>query len=129
VFTSSLGTQESWLRKQGDLSLYTYHLIEALQGAGNQPGDTRVHLSNLMNYLSRSVPESCRQQWGKEQTPFFDFTSEDFPVALLLGGKGLSGAGWSREQTRIPPPSVEVTQTVTGNGNIFSGTGNVTVHR
>jgi|GEM_PF-6831029 len=36
-----------------------------------------------------------------------------------LGGKGLSGAGWSREQTRIPQPSVEVTQNVTGNGHIF----------
>lgn len=30
VFTSSLGTQSSYVRKEQDLSLYTYHLIEAL---------------------------------------------------------------------------------------------------
>jgi hypothetical protein len=35
---------------------------------------------------------------GKEQTPFFDAATEDFPVALLLGGKGLSGASYAPAQ-------------------------------
>src|SRR5919202_1279074 len=42
VFTSCRGTQKSWIRKDGSMSIYTYHLIEALQGAANQPGDTKV---------------------------------------------------------------------------------------
>ena len=128
VFTSSLGSQSSYVRKENDLSVYTYHLIEALQGAGNKSGDTHVRLSNLMNYLGRMVRESTKAM-GVEQTPFFDFTTEDFPVALLLGGKGLTGAGWRKESARFPQTSVQVTQTITGNGNIFSGAGNVVVHR
>ena len=42
-------------------------LIEALQGAGNQPGDTVVKVSNLMGYLSKAVPESARRICRKEQ--------------------------------------------------------------
>ena len=98
VFTSSLGEQRSWVRPDGTLSLYTFHLIEALQGAGNQPGDTTVRVSNLMNHLGKAVPESARTLCQAEQTPFFDTATEDFPVALLLGGKGLGGAGFSPAQ-------------------------------
>ncbi|NEP89940.1 MAG: hypothetical protein F6K18_25680 [Okeania sp. SIO2C2] len=47
-----------------------------------------------MNHVSKTVPESA-QQLGKEQTPIFDFSqTEDFPVALLRGGKGLPEGGW-----------------------------------
>lgn len=94
VFSSSTGTQQSWVRPDGSLSLYTYHLIEALRGAGNRPGDTTVRVSNLMSHLSKAVPESARTLCQAEQTPFFDIATEDFPVALLQGGKGLSGAGF-----------------------------------
>jgi uncharacterized caspase-like protein len=98
VFTSSLGAQRSWTRPDGSLSLYTYHLIEALQGAGNQPGDTTVRVSNLMGYLGKAVPESARKLCQAEQTPFFDTATEDFPVALLRGGKGLPKGGWAELQ-------------------------------
>ena len=98
VFSSSTGAQQSWVRPDGSLSLYTYHLIEALKGAGNQPGDTTVRVSNLMNHLGKAVPESARTLCQAEQTPFFDTATEDFSVALLLGGKGLSGAGFSPAQ-------------------------------
>jgi hypothetical protein len=94
VFTSSRGEQRSWVRRDGSLSIYTYHLIEALQGAGNQPGDNLVRLSNLMNHLSKTVPESARRLCQAEQTPFFDTATEDFPVAILRGGKGLPAGGW-----------------------------------
>jgi uncharacterized caspase-like protein len=94
VLTSSRGTQSSWVRPDGSLSLYTYHLIEALQGAGNQPGDTVVRVSNLMNHLGKTVPESARTLCQAEQTPFFDTATEDFAVALLRGGKGLPSGGW-----------------------------------
>ena len=107
VFSSSTGAQVSWVRPDGSLSLYTYHLIEALQGAGNRPGDTVVRLSDLMNYLGKAVPASA-QALGREQTPFFDTATEDFPVALLRGGKGLPAGGWAavrdeaaRQVTRI----------------------------
>ena len=94
VFTSSRGQQLSWIRPDGSLSVYTHHLIEALQGAGNKPGDTVVHLSNLMNHLGKAVPESARTLYQAEQVPFFDTAAEDFAVAMLRGGKGLSQEGW-----------------------------------
>lgn len=107
VFTSSLGEQRSWIRPDGSLSLYTYHLIEALKGAGNRSGDTTVRVSNLMNHLGKAVPASA-QAIGKEQTPFFDTAAEDFPMALLLGGKGLSGAGFAPAQDApTPQPAIQ----------------------
>ena len=84
VFTSSRGEQLSWIFPDGKMSIYTYHLIEALQGAGNQPGDKVVRISNLMNYLGKAVPESTRKLYQAEQVPFFDTATEDFAVAVLL---------------------------------------------
>jgi uncharacterized caspase-like protein len=89
VFTSSRGEQRSWIHPQQQVSIYTHHLLEALQGAGNQPGDRLVHLSNVMNHLSQRTPVSAQTLCQAEQTPFFHLTSEDFPVALVRGGKGL----------------------------------------
>jgi uncharacterized caspase-like protein len=90
VFTSSRGNQSSYIRPDGSMSIYTYHLIEALKGAANQPGDAKVMLSNLINHLGKTVRESARTLCQKEQTPFFDTAMEDFPIAMLCGGKGLS---------------------------------------
>jgi hypothetical protein len=94
VFTSSRGTQSSYIRPDQTMSVYTYHLVEALRGAGNQIGDTEVRLSNLMSHLGKTVPASTRQFHQKEQTPFFDTATEDFAIALLRGGKGLPVGGW-----------------------------------
>ncbi len=89
VFTSSRGNQSSFIRPDATMSVYTYHLVEALRGAANKPGDTTVMLSNLINHLGKTVPESARTLCRKEQTPFFDTAMEDFPIAMLRGGKGL----------------------------------------
>lgn len=94
VFASSRGHQVSWVRKDGSLSVFTHHLLEAMQGADNRPGDTEVRLSNLMGHLGKAVPASVQQMHSAEQVPFFDTATEDFPVALLLAGKGLPAAGW-----------------------------------
>ena len=129
VLTSSRGTQRSWERPDNTHGIFTYHLLEALQGAGNQPGDNMVHLSNLQNYLGRKVSETARNLCRAEQTPFFDLASEDFPIALLRGGRGLPAGGWEavKHETRYdPPPNVQV-GTMSG-GNIQVGDRKVEQH-
>ena len=49
------------------MSVYTYHLIEALQGAGNREGDAEVHLSNLINYLGKTVHTSTQKFYQKSK--------------------------------------------------------------
>ena len=100
VFTSSEGHQESLILKDQSLSIYTFHFLEALQGAGNQAGDLVVRISNLMNYLGKSVPETTRQDYNRDQTPHFDFDTGDFAIALLRGGKGLPEDGVKYEATQ-----------------------------
>jgi Effector-associated domain 1 len=92
------GNQLSWVRPDGKMSVYTYHLLKALLGAANQPGDKVVRVSHLKDYLSKTVPKSARDSWKAEQTPFFDFATEDFAIALLNGGKGLATEGWNEQQ-------------------------------
>ena len=120
VFTSSTEEQSSWVRRDDTMSIYTYHFLEALQGAGNQPGDKVVKVSHLMNYLSKSVPATTQQEYQAEQIPCFDLSTEgDFPVALLRGGKGLPQQGWEEvkgeAQEKIRTISVQVTHSDVGN--------------
>ncbi|MFN8473875.1 MAG: caspase family protein [Anaerolineae bacterium] len=120
VFTSSRGTQSSWIRPDGAMSIYTYHLIEALHGAAAQLGDTTVTVGQLQHHLGRTVPESARAMWKQEQTPFFDTATEDFPVALLRGGKGLPAGGWQAvEPSTAPRPRTSIK--AKGNRNVVSG--------
>jgi len=86
VFSSSLGSQPSWVRPDGLLSLYTFHLIEAFEGKASRPDDSHVRISGLMAHLGVEVPRNALRM-GREQTPFFDTAAEDFAVALLRGGK------------------------------------------
>lgn len=94
VFASSRGEQPSWSLPGGKLSLYTYFLLEALQGGDNQSGDRVVTVANLMHHLGSTVDETARQLYKEPQTPIFKFETEDFPVAVLRGGKGLPAGGW-----------------------------------
>ena len=119
VFSSSIGRQVSYVRSAGSLSLYTYHLLEALQGAANRPGETVVCVSHLMNHLGKAVPESARAL-GVEQTPFFDAATEDFAVALLHGGKGLPQGGWATARAEAAGRIERIVQAI-GNRSVAIG--------
>ena len=100
VFTSSRKNQNSSVREDG-LSLYTYNLIEALKGAANRPGDRLVTIFNVMTHLGKTVPQSARDLCHAEQIPFCHAATEDFPVAMLRGGKGLPSQTQSPELPRM----------------------------
>lgn len=125
VFTSCRDNQLSYERPDGKNGVYTYHLLEALQGAGNQPGDRMVRLSNLMNYVGQKVPETVWKIANAEQIPFFDTTTEDFPMALLRGGRGLPPGGWEQVQAEVKDntPGVNI------GGEMTGGTVNVGDHK
>jgi len=53
-----------------------------------QEGATEVLVSDVMSYVSRKIPPSAKTDWGTQQEPDFQ-VSGNFPIALLLGGKGL----------------------------------------
>lgn len=135
IFASSRGEQRSWLRPDRTLSLYTHHLLEALRGAGSRPGDTVVRLSHLAGHLSRTVPESARRLCAAEQTPFYDWSSEDFPVALLAGGKGLPAEGWQAAEELGRPAAATYSATLTGSGaiaqddSVAAGAGGIAIGR
>ncbi|MBN1262558.1 MAG: caspase family protein [Anaerolineae bacterium] len=144
IFASSREEEPSQYRPDGRLSIFTEHLLEALQGAGNRPGETRVTVGNLMTHLGRAVPASAWRLRRVVQTPVFNFEVEDFPVAALRGGKGLPAGGWATVQdearrtieTLIGAPAIaagagavvaeQIAAPVATGGSIAAG-GNVTV--
>ncbi len=123
VFSASLGDEQSWLLLDGTLSVFTYHFIEALQGAGQRPGDTEVTLSSLMGYVSRTVPKTVAAQRQANQHPFFKMEAMDFPIALLRGGKGLPGGGWEAVQPEAQAYLAELARSVAVAVNVNVNTG------
>jgi len=102
VLSSSSGEQSSYLRRDGEMSIFTYHLIEALTGhAQPQQGATEVLISDVMGHVWRRVPESAKTDWDREQTPGYQI-SGNFPIALLLGGKGLSEGQPAPDPLELP---------------------------
>ncbi len=106
VFTSCRGEQSSWIRPDNTLSVYTYHLIEALQGAASQAGATEVTVFDIANHLGKAVPASAAAM-GRSQNPRFEMAeTERFAIALLQGGKGLPAGGWDAiKLTSVAVPS------------------------
>jgi uncharacterized caspase-like protein len=115
VFTSSEGEQKSWIKKDNSMSIYTFHFWEALQGAANNPGDSDVTVSNLMNHLGKTVPKTARDLYNAQQTPHFDFDTVDFAIAKLRGGKGLPDRGWDEVKSEAQEKIGKIAEVVMDN--------------
>jgi hypothetical protein len=127
VLSSSQASEQSYVRKDRKMSIFTYHLIEALTGhAQPQAGATEVLVSDLMSHVYRRVSQSAKSDWQTDQHPQYE-VSGNFPVALLLGGKGLSKGEVPPsplEPAPAPPPAATTYQaTLTGSGAIAQGSG------
>lgn len=90
VLSSSTAAESSYVRSDRKMSIFTYHLVEALTGYAQPDGATDVLVSDLMSYVSRKVPQSAREEYNVSQTPVYQVSGENFPVALLMGGKGIT---------------------------------------
>jgi Caspase domain len=120
ILSSSDSHQLSWIRKDQTYSVFTYHLIDALRGAGNQEGDLEVTVMNLIDYLGKTVPETARSEYQAEQKPQSDFKGSNyFPIALLRGGKGLPKG--SLEKPAVLPASSNTLMAIASEGSIAIG--------
>jgi hypothetical protein len=127
VLSSCQADEASYMRKDRRMSIFTYHLIEALTGhAQPQAGAGEVLVSDIMGHVSRRVPVSTHNDWNRSQQPDFQ-VSGNFPVALLLGGKGLSHGETAPDPFNLPQQAQFADQTyqahLTGDGAIAQGHG------
>ena len=121
VFTSSKGEQKSWIRKDDSMSIYTFHFLEALQGAGNQAGDTEVNVADLMRYVSKTVPQTVKSLYNVEQTPIYDFDqTTDFAITNLRGGKGLPDKGWDEVKSETHQTIYKIADNISQHGKYIT---------
>lgn len=116
ILNSAQADQKSYIRKDRKMSIFTYHLIEALTGhAQPQSGADEVLVSDILSYLHRTVAASAQAQYHLPQQPDYRLTG-NFPVALLLGGKGLDG-GQAAPDPLAPLPATPATYQATNSGS------------
>jgi uncharacterized caspase-like protein len=79
VIASSKAEQYSRVRPQGDLSLFTYHLRDALTGRAAVRGDGLIHVLDVFHYVNETV-----QADEPKQTPILKVNDLDlnFPIAV-----------------------------------------------
>lgn len=132
ILNSSSGSQSSYIRKDGAMSLFTYHLIEALTGHAPHPDDaTVVYVTDVMSWVTHEVKKSAARE-GRNQTPVMR-TSGVFPVAQLIGGKGLA-KGIDAPDPLAPLPEAGVAvqadtiqDTIIAGGDVDQQTGGVRI--
>lgn len=82
VLCSCRDNEKSWILRDGRLSIFTHHLIEAFEGKGSRGKVENVSVLSLMTYVSEAVPKTAKAQ-SQKQTPFYKLESDDFPVAAI----------------------------------------------
>lgn len=90
VIASSKEDQFSYIRPPGDLSLFTYHLCQALGGKAAVRDDGLIRVLNVFHFVNEAVHSD-----EPRQTPILKIKDLDlnFAIALDQGGKGRHRAG------------------------------------
>jgi hypothetical protein len=89
LLTSSRDVELSYMTEDGDMSLFTSQLINALSGHALHPADaTTIGIFDVINYVAQQVPPMAAAR-GYEQHPTLRFEGENYPLALLIGGAGV----------------------------------------
>ena len=106
VLSSSRSDQKSWIRDDGRMSVFTYHLIEALTGHAGRVASPDVTVTEVMDYVAKTVPATAKKEKNATQTPVFQFKGTAFPVALIMGGKGVAKGSEAPSPLENLPPKV-----------------------
>jgi WD40 repeat protein len=67
--------------------VFTYSLLEALDGKADQGGDNKVTVNELRLYMEERVPELTKQYGGDAQFPTSYIHGNDFPISVTAKGK------------------------------------------
>ncbi len=62
--------------------VFTYALLEALDGKGNNNGDNKITVNELKFYMEERVPELTKQYGGDAQYPTSYIHGNDFPISV-----------------------------------------------
>ena len=89
---STTGDEHSLVLHDKGISTFTWHLLEALSGYSDfaHDGRTMVTAHEVWSYISEQVPATA-ELLGQTQNPVSFSNGIDFPVGLLMGGRGLAG--------------------------------------
>lgn len=87
IIASSKEDQFSYVRSQGDLSLFTHHLLQALGGAAAVRGDGVIRVLDVFHYVSEAVQADEPKQIPVLETRNLDL---NFAIALDQQRKGSS---------------------------------------
>lgn len=100
VLTSSTGNELSYIYEEEKLSIFTYHLIEALNGHGRKglAEDKIINVLDVISYVQEKVPVTSE---GK-QHPEARYLGSGFPISLLKGGAGIPAG---EEADAVPRPA------------------------
>jgi hypothetical protein len=123
VLSSSTGMEPSYSHSSGEMSLFMYHAIGALTGHAAPAGAREVLVSDILGHVTRNVPVEARGL-GQKQTPQFRMTGDNFPVARLLGGKGMAKGQVAPDPLADLAPSASSSVVVQGDNNtVISASG------
>ena len=131
VLVSSRDKELSYIDLEAGISVFTYHLIEALNGHGKNSGvSSTVNVLDIMSYVTdpNTVSATTRRLHNASQTPNARYMGENFPIAMLQGGKGIGEKGAPTREELLE--SIQgVNQTVNNIHNEASvrGDGNITL--
>ena len=67
--------------------VFTYSLLEALDGKADQGGDNKVTVNELRLYMEERVPELTKQYGGDAQFPTSYIHGNDFPISVTAKAK------------------------------------------
>lgn len=120
VLSSSTGDQSSYVRNDGTMSVFTYHLVEALTGHAARPEAPEVTVTEVMDYVARSVPRTAAALYQAAQQPSFRFEGTAFPIALVLGGQGIAKGQSAPDPTSTVPQIRSVVKVDAVSGEVIN---------
>lgn len=85
TFFITASQDAQFANEAGDLKhgLFTYALLEILNGQQGNNGDEKITISELKVYVEERVPELSQQYHGSAQYPTSYSFGQDFPIVIL----------------------------------------------